>query len=92
MKYHVNEHKCLFAEVYGPEEYKKTVAMCQSQKFGLLCDESTDRGISSDKNLVILVRVYDEILQKPTTRFLDMPTCNIGTADHIFNTIQSKLR
>jgi hypothetical protein len=61
--------------------------MCQTQPFGLLCDESTDRG--RDKYLVILVRLFDEQLNMPTTHFLDMPVCNTGTAQNVFDAIQT---
>lgn len=78
--------------MYGPEEMRKTERMCRAQKFGLMCDESTDQGINSNKYLVILVRLYDKEVSKPVTRFLDLIPCNTGTADDIFKTIELKLR
>lgn len=67
-----------------------TKYICQNQFFGLMCDESTDRGC--EKQLVILVRVFDNDQSKPTTRFLAMPTCNIGSADNIYQCIKSTFR
>lgn len=55
-----------------------------------MCDESTDKGTS--KYLVLLVRLFDDQLQKPHTRFLDMPVCNIGTAQSVFDSIQTVFR
>jgi hypothetical protein len=38
--------------------FREVDAMCASRPFSLLCDESNDRG--NDKNLVILLRVFDD--------------------------------
>lgn len=53
-----------------------------------MVDETTDR--KTDKQLVILVRLVDE--GKISTRFLDMPICNLGTAEDIFHTIDKVFR
>ena len=39
----------------------------------------------------ILVCLWDDQLGRPVTRFLHMPVCNIGTADKLFNAIDSTL-
>ena len=43
------------------------------------------------KNFAVLVRQWDNDLGKPMTRFLDMPVCNIGSAENLFNHIDSCL-
>lgn len=53
-------------------------------------DESNDRG--NDKLLVILARVYDDETSRVETKFLDMPVCNSGTAENMFNAIDKVLR
>ena len=39
------------------------------------------------KNFAILVHLWDEKQGKPMTRFLNMPICNIGTAEKLFEAI-----
>ena len=74
--------KCALA----PNCTEQVVQQCKSSPFSLMCDESND--LNSDKLLVILVRGYDEAILKVTTRFLDMPTCNVGTAEKIFGHVE----
>lgn len=58
--------------------------LLQKNRFGLMLDESNDRG--TNKQLVILARVFDgEFGVK--TKFVDMPICNEGTASNLFKTI-----
>ena len=54
-----------------------------------MCDESNDQG--SDKNFVILVKLFDEDLGKTVTRFIDMPVVNIGTAANLFAALEKSL-
>lgn len=63
--------------------------LCQNQKFGLMCDATTDRGM--DKQLVILARLVDEGA-KVATRFIDMPTCNLSSAQDLFNALNESLQ
>uniref|UniRef100_H3AGU8 Uncharacterized protein n=1 Tax=Latimeria chalumnae TaxID=7897 RepID=H3AGU8_LATCH len=63
---------------------------CRNQPFGLMCDETNDQG--DDKNFVILVRLYEEEEMAMKTRFLDMPTCNIGSAENLFNCLDESFR
>lgn len=55
--------------------------------FSIICDEVND----NDKNFAILVCLWDDELGKPVTKFLHMPVCNIGTADKLFEAIDSAL-
>lgn len=56
---------------------------CKTEKFSVMIDESNDQG--DDKMLAVLVRVYDQNIKRISTRFLGIPTCNIGTSENIFN-------
>ena len=53
-----------------------------------MCDESSD---VDNIYLTILVRLWDDELGKPVTRFLNMPVCNIGRGEVIFNYIAASL-
>jgi hypothetical protein len=70
-------------QALGPYFDNKVTALCKNEKFSIMIDESNDKG--DDKMLTILIRVYDETIQKISTRFLGIPTCNIGTGERIFN-------
>uniref|UniRef100_H3A7F3 HAT C-terminal dimerisation domain-containing protein n=1 Tax=Latimeria chalumnae TaxID=7897 RepID=H3A7F3_LATCH len=63
---------------------------CRNQPFGLMCDESNDQG--NDKDFVLLVRLYNEEEMAVKTRFLDMLTCNIGSAENLFNCLDESFR
>ena len=73
----------------APERNKAVIEHCKTSRFSLMTDESNDS--SAAKNLVILVRYFDNDAGKAVTRFLDMPTCNIGTGELIFDTISESL-
>ena len=47
-----------------------------------MCDEGND---IEDKNFAIVVCLW------PLTRFLDMPVCNVGTAENLFGFIDTAL-
>ncbi|MGH0123180.1 UNVERIFIED_CONTAM: hypothetical protein FKN15_013684 [Acipenser sinensis] len=63
---------------------------CQTQPFGLLCDDSNNA--KWHKEFVLMARLYDETSQQVRTRFLDMPVCNIGNAENLFTSLSSVLR
>ncbi|KAI0213709.1 hypothetical protein LSAT2_001221, partial [Lamellibrachia satsuma] len=50
--------------------------------FALLCDGGTDD--EGDKDFMILVRVFDEGASCNLTKFLALPTCDIGTSKNMF--------
>jgi len=51
------------------------------------CDESNDT--NQQKTLAIVVKYFDEVRKRAVTWFLDMPTCNIGTAQSIFDQLHA---
>ncbi|KAA0722775.1 hypothetical protein E1301_Tti022107 [Triplophysa tibetana] len=69
------------------DELAKT---CRSQPFSLMCDESNNR--KTDKEFVILTRLYDEATLQVATRFLEMPICNIGNAENLYEKLSEALR
>lgn len=84
-----NNTFCIFLGAIAPELDKDVILTCQTQPFGLLIDESNT--MDKNKDLVILARVYDNTLEV-VTKFIDLPVCNIGTADSIFAKLESSLR
>ena len=75
---------CIVRGALHPHLHQPVVELCQNGPFSILCDEGND---VEDKNFAILVRLWDEKQGKPMTRFLDMPICNIGTAEKLFEAI-----
>lgn len=55
-----------------------------------MIDESNDRG--HNKQLVLLARLYDLEEKAVATKFIDMPICNNGTGENIFQTINRVFR
>ena len=56
--------------------------------FSFGCDESIDT--NQQKTLVaIVVKYFDEVRERAVTGFLDMPICNIGTAQSIFDQLDA---
>ena len=64
--------------------------LCRTGKFSLMTDESDDQG--GEKVLVILARLLDPAIGKMATRFVDIPVCNIGNAENIFDAINTCFR
>ena len=79
---------CIIKGALYPHFIDPVVKMCQDKPFSILCDEGND---GEDKNFAILVRLWDEDLGKPMTRFLNMPVCNSATGERLFNLIDETL-
>ena len=45
-----------------------------------------------EKNFVMLVRLFNEECGEVKTRFLDMPVCNMGTGENLFEEIDKALK
>ena len=65
--------------------------MCKDGPFSILCDEGNDSH-SDDNFFAILVRLWDERVGKPATRFFNIPVCNIANAQNLFQHIDDTLR
>lgn len=79
---------CIVKGALSPHFMDPVVEICQEKPFAILCDEGND---NEDKNFAILVRFWDDELKKPMTRFLDMPVCNSGTGQKLFDLIDETL-
>ena len=79
---------CIVTGELQPYFADPVLTLCKENPFSILCDEGSD---NEDKNFAILVRLWDDKLGKPVTRFLDMPVCNIGTADKLFDALDEVL-
>jgi hypothetical protein len=79
---------CIVTGALNPYFAEPVFTQCQENPFSILCDEGTDH---DDKNFAILVRLWDNQLGKPASRFLDMPICNIGTAEKLFEALDKAL-
>lgn len=75
-------------EGFGPRSKSDVIKLCQSTSFGLMVDETTDRKV--DKQMAILARLFVD--DAVVTIFIDMPTCNLATAEDLFNTIDKVFR
>ena len=79
---------CIIKGALFPHFTEPVIELCRKSSFSILCDEGND---NDDKNFAILVRLWDENLGKPITRFLDMPVCNIATGEKLFELIDKSL-
>ena len=65
---------CIVKGALYPHFTTPVESMCCYVPFLILCDEGND---TDNKYFAILVRLWDERVCIPATRFLDMPICNI---------------
>ena len=72
---------CIVKGALHPHFTEPVVALCKESPFSIMCDEGND---VEDKNFAIVVCLWDEDLGRPLTRFLDMPVCNVGTAENFW--------
>ena len=62
---------------------------CSSAAFTILCDGGNDR--IDRKYFAILIRYWDDVIGQAVTRFLGMPTCNIATAEKLFEALDTMM-
>jgi len=79
----------IVTEALAPCLDEKVSEQCKTNTFSILVDESNDAG--GEKSVAVLVRVFDQKIRRIATRFLDLPTCNIGTGLNIFNCLDEIL-
>ena len=79
---------CILKRALTPHLIEPVIKMSREGSFTILCDEGND---TDNKNFAILAHLWDERLEKPVTRFLDMPACNVGTAEDLFDHINAAL-
>ena len=71
----------------APALEEELVKQSQTGPFAFLCDEPNDT--NQQKTLAIEVKYFDEVRERAVTGFLDMPICNIGTAQSIFDQLDA---
>jgi len=76
--------KCL-----APDATQHVIEHCRKSPFSVMIDESNDQ--KCEKRLAVLVRIFD-LEHGVKSRILDMPVCNIGTSENIFNVLEEVLR
>ena len=79
---------CIIKGALSPYAMHPVFKLCCEGPFSILCDEGNK---GDDKNFAILVRMWDDDLGKPATRFFDMPTCNFGDTENLFKHIDTAL-
>ena len=80
----------IVSEVLAPIERQKTIKAAQEGPFSIMVDESNKR--NDDKAMAVLLRVINPTTGLVQNRFLDMPVCNIPSAENLFKTIQSSMQ
>lgn len=80
---------CIVKDALHPHFAQPVIEQCRTGPFSIMCDEGNDK---VSKNFALLVRLWDETLGQPVTRFLDMPVCNISTAENLFHCIEIALK
>ena len=77
---------CIVKGALSPYFSDPVANLCRENPFSILCDEGSD---TDRHNFAILVRMWDDKLGKPMTRFLDMPICNAGNAASLFEQLDT---
>ena len=70
-----------------PTLEEELVKQCITGPFLFGCDESNDT--NQQETLAIVVNYFDEVRERAVTGFLDMPICNIGTAQSTFDQLDA---
>ena len=71
----------------APALEEEHVKQCKTVPFSFRCDECNDT--NQQKTLAIVVKYFDEVRVRVVAGFLDMPICNIGTAQSIFDQLNA---
>ena len=67
----------------APALEEELVKQCKTGHFSFECDRSNYT--NQQKTLAIVVKYFAEVRERAVIGFLDMPICNIGTAQSIFD-------
>ena len=78
----------IIKEALSPHFHKKMLENLKNP-FSILIDESNDK---VDKSCIILVRYLDPEIGSISTKFLDMPVVNVGSAQNIFSALRESLQ
>ena len=81
---------CIIKGALAPTVCERLFCSVSLQPFSMLVEESNDH--TCEKEAAILVQVWDQETKRVATTFLQMPVCNIPTAENIFATVEETLR
>ena len=79
----------LVTHALAPAINEPIIKACQEQPFTILCDGGNDN--YEKKYFGIMVRFWNERLDKVVTRFLGAPIVNIATGENLFNAMSKVL-
>jgi len=77
-------------EALAPHENDDTADAATKGPYSIMIDESTK--MDGYKAVAILLRVVKPQSGLVENRFLDMPMCNIATADNLFSVLEDSVR
>lgn len=77
----------MIAKTLGATYKTDALETMKTRPFTLMIDESNDHG--SNKVLAVLIRA---VVDQPTTKFVTLLPCNIGTAEYIFGIMSEFFR
>lgn len=81
--------KALVIHALAPTAKETVTAACQTQQFTILCDGGNDN--FKKKYFGVMVRFWDNQLEKVVPRFLDVPVCYIATGATLFDALSGVL-
>ena len=79
----------LVTHALAPAANEPVVEALRKQYFTVLCDGGNDN--FEKKYFGVMVKYWDNNLDKVVTRFLDAPVCNIATGESLFNALAGAL-
>ena len=79
----------LVTHALAPAANEPVVEALRRQCFTVLCDGGNDN--FEKKYFGIMIKYWDNNLDKVVTRFLDAPVCNIATGESLFNALAGAL-
>ena len=79
----------LVTHALAPAANEPVVEALRRQCFTVLCDGGNDN--FENKYFGIMIKYWDNNLDKVVTRFLDAPVCNIATGESLFNALAGAL-
>ena len=80
----------LVTHALAPEVNEPVIKACREKSFTILCDGGNDN--FEKKYFGILVRFWDDQLDRIAIRFLDAPVVNIATGETLFQALDSTLQ
>ena len=80
---------CIIKNVLGPYYHNGVAASLQNNPYSLLVDESTD--IASMKQLCVVIRYFDDALNRVSSRFFSLIDVPIADATTLYDSFRQEL-